>query len=260
MVLGVYWYYGFPEGLYTYNYFTFRKGLGGHADAPAELFANVRMSDADVIVTELKALLAQYPLAFIYIYKSANDLQIATGGYSMHDYDFELALKMDAILERHAARSVGALDLKNAELIRLCNDKEPDAARLTKKYFQLVASSLKNKNAETAMIRFDCHVQEDKKEDFFAAIKSVAETANLHVVFYLEKQYNDYHNLMLFFTNGRQGVALGLKQQVDVFAFEDAMDAVIHAFGIQFGHAGGWDYYPKGEYKVLKIVDAEFIL
>ncbi len=260
MILGVYWYYGFPEGLYTYNYFTFRKGLGGHADAPAELLANVRVTDPDVIVTELKALVAQYPLAFIFIYRSGNDLQIGTGGYSIHDYDFELALKIEDILKRCGGASIEGLNLKKSELIRLSNENESDAVRLTKKHFSIVYSSPKKSNAETAMIRFDCHVQEDQKEGFLAAIKSVAATANLHVVFYLEKQYNECYNLMLFFTNGRQGVGLARKQQVDVAAFEDGMDVVIHTFAIQTGHAGGWDYYPKGEYKVLKIVDAEFIL
>ena len=110
------------------------------------------------------------------------------------------------------------------------------------------------------MIRFDCNVHEDKKDEFLQAIQPVAEKAHIQVVFYLEKKCEDRYNLMLFFTNGRQGVGLNPVQHVDIATFENDMDVLIDSYDSKIGHIGGWDYYPKGEYAVLNIVDSEFIL
>jgi hypothetical protein len=260
MILGVYWYYGFPENLYSYKYFTFRKGLGGHADAPAELLANVCVADADDIIAELKMLADQYPHAFVFAYRSGNDLQIGTGSYAMHDYEFELALKMEQILNKHAAISIPMLNLKDTQIIRLSTHTNPNMDRISKKYFYLVSSSLKKSNAETSMIRFDCNVHEEKKDAFLQAIQSVAENAHIDVVFYLEKKCAERYNLMLFFTNGRQGLGLNPKQHIAIGAFESGMDALMNPYDIQIGHVGGWDYYPQGMHVALKIVDADFIL
>ncbi len=42
MLLGVYRYYGFSKSLYHFDFFTFRPGLGGYTDGPAELMATVQ--------------------------------------------------------------------------------------------------------------------------------------------------------------------------------------------------------------------------
>ena len=66
---------------------------------------------------------------------------------------------------------------------------------------------------------------------------------------------------MLFFTNGRQGVGLKPKQEVDITAFENSMDLLIKKHAVELGFIGGFDEnYPKGNSIALKIVDAEFII
>ena len=260
MILGVYWYFDFPYELYSYEFFTFRKGLGGHADAPAELEVIVETDDADEIIEALRKLVKQHIDAFVFIYKSGNYLQIGTGGYNMHDYEFELALKIEEILKNKHAKKVVHDSLKDAELIRLFNEKNnrlwPD-----KKYFSLVGSSLMKHNAETSCFRFDCNVSEDKKHDFLKEILTVTAAANINVVFYKEKKCGGLYNLMLFFTNGRQGIGLKPKQEADIAVFENGMKTIIQNYAVEIGFIGSFDEnYPTGEYNILKIVDAEFIL
>ncbi|ABG59627.1 hypothetical protein [Cytophaga hutchinsonii] len=260
MILGVYWYFDFPYNLYTYDYFTYRKGLGGHADAPAELEVIVETDQAANVIQALRELVDQYADAFVFIYRSGKYLQIGTGSYNMHDYDFEIALKMEVILKNMDARKVAYTSLKDAELIRLYHVKN-DHVWPTKKYFSMVASSLMKYNAETSCIRFDCNAGTNEKEDFLNEILVVTAAANIHVVFYKEKKCGDRHNLMLFFTNGRQGVGLKPKQKVDVASFEVGMEALIQKYTVKIGLIGGFDEnYPEGDFIVLKMVDAEFIL
>lgn len=260
MVLGVYWYFDFPYELYSYDFFTYRKGLGGHADAPAELAVIVETDDADGIIEELRTLVNQNVDAFIFIYKSGKFLQIGTGAYNMHDYEFEIALKTEEILKNKQAKKVEHSSLKDGELIRLFNEKS-NMVWPSKRHFGMVGSSLMKYNAETSCIRFDCNVAANKKDDFLNDILTVTEAANIHVVFYKEKQCGDRYNLMLFFTNGRQGIGLKPKQKVDIVVFENKMEVIIEKHAVEVGLIGGFDEnYPKGNSIVLKIVDAEFIL
>ncbi len=260
MILGVYWYYDFPYELYSYEFFTYRKGLGGHTDAPAELEVIVETDDPEGIIEALRELVEEYIDAFIFIYKSEKYLQIGTGGYNMHDYDFGIALKIEEILKNKQAKKVDHSSLKDAELIRLFNEKSK-MVWPSKKHFGLVGSSLKKYNAETSCIRFDCNVAADKKDNFLKDILNVTETANINVIFYKEKKCGNRYNLMLFFTNGRQGLGLKPKQRVKVEVFENGMEEIIQKHAVEIGLIGGFDEnYPTGNYIILKIVDAEFII
>lgn len=260
MVLGVYWYFDFPYELYSYDFFTYRKGLGGHADAPAQLEVIVETDDADGIIEALRQLVNQHADAFIFIYKSGKYLQIGTGGYNMHDYEFEIARKAEEILkDKQAKKSTHSLP-KDAELIRLFNGKS-NVVWPSKRYFDMVASSLMKYNAETSCIRFDCNVKANKKDDFLNEILIVTDAVNIHVVFYKEKNCGDRYNLMLFFTNGRQGIGLKPKQKVAITAFENSMALLIKKHAVELGFIGGFDEnYPTGNSIALKIVDAEFII
>lgn len=260
MILGVYWYYDFPEGLHTYEYFKFSKGLGGHADGPAELITDVEVSNPDLVIEELKALVEQHSDAFIYIYTFENLLRIGTGGYAMHDFEFELIHVVEEILKRHKVQSMVFHSVNSAELIKLSNIKTQKNTYPTKKYFMLASSSPHKYNSETTTIRFDCNVDLRSKDDFLEEVKVGVAAADIDVFFYSEKEFEGRCNLMLFFTNGRQGVGLKPKQYVDVDVFENTMDTLITKYDVQIGHVGGWDYYPIGKRVVLKIVDAEFVL
>lgn len=260
MVLGVYWYFAFPEDLYTYDYFKFSKGYGGHADNPAELITKVNVTNADTIIEELRALVDQYEGAFIFIYRMGNFLQIGTGGYHMYDFDFELALKIEQILKGNDVQLSSGNSFKVAELIKLSNVKTQKSSYPTKKYFSMASSAPHKYNAETSNIRFDCNVDVHMKDVFLEEVKLSVSSADINVVFYSQKEFEGRYNLMLFFTNGRQGLGLKPKQRVDVEVFERTMDVLIQKYAVQIGHVGGWDYYPIGERIVLRMVDEEFIL
>lgn len=260
MILGVYWYYDFPDGLHTYEYFKFSKGYGGHADNPAELVADVEVANPTLVIEELRTLVDLHPDAFMFIYTFENVLRIGTGGYAMHDFEFELIHKVEDILKRHTAQTTIFHLVNVAELIKFSNIEPIKKMYPTKKYFTLAASSPHKYNSEYLSIRFDCNVDHKTKDVFLKEVALRITPAEIDVVFYSEKEFEGRYNLMLFFTNGRQGVGLKLKQRVDVEMFEDTMDELIQKYDVQIGHVGGWDYYPIGEKIVLKIVDAEFIL
>ena len=103
MNLGVYWYFGFPEGLYNFEYLTFQKGNGGHADNPAELITNIIVQKPDDLIDKLKLLINQHKEGFLFIYRDNNRLQIVTGGYQLFDYDFLLAKEVELLLKNENA-------------------------------------------------------------------------------------------------------------------------------------------------------------
>ena len=76
MILGTYWYFGFPTGLYKFEYFEFKKGYGGHADNPAKLVATFETEYPAEIIDDLKRLIDKYSDGFLpalrCIYSSGN--------------------------------------------------------------------------------------------------------------------------------------------------------------------------------------------
>lgn len=260
MILGVYWYFGFPAGLYNYDYFRFKEGRGGIAGAPAELLADVTVENASLLLHELQELVHAFEDAFIFAYRSGKYLRIGIGSYMLHDFEFELALKVEEILKRNKALSNTTIELANAELIKLTNENATPDSYPQNSFLQVVGSPLRKYNAETAAVRSDCNVRTSEKRDFLQAIKNVAESANFHVIFYMEKDLGERCNLMLFFTNGRQGRGLIPKKKIDLNRFEEGLDSIIEEHDTSIGHIPGFDNYPSGKYKVLQIVDEEFII
>jgi hypothetical protein len=55
MILGTYWYFGFPTGLYEFEYFEFGPGYGGHADNPAELVTYIEVEFPERMIYDLKS-------------------------------------------------------------------------------------------------------------------------------------------------------------------------------------------------------------
>ena len=65
MLLGVYWYYGFPEGLYHFDFFAYRPGIGGSSGGPAELTATVQAPDPAALLAEVRTVAARYPDGYL---------------------------------------------------------------------------------------------------------------------------------------------------------------------------------------------------
>lgn len=259
MILGVYWYFGFPVGLYHFDYFTYRKGLGGHADVPAELTVDVTANDADKLVERFSLLSKQYRDAFLFIYKEDNRLTIGTGSYTLFDYDFLIAKEAEKLLAEENVTKVSAHKFIHPELIKF-RDKQEEKIYPSRQYVQIVGSSLRKSNAETLALRLDCHIRADDKEAFLNELNHVTATVGIDVLYYLESSLKDFINLMLFLTNGRQGLELSEKKKTNIGLLEKEISRLFQQYEIQKGHAGGWDNYPGGKPVVIKMTDKDFIL
>ena len=71
--------------------------------------------------------------------------------------------------------------------------------------------------------------------------------------------FNGKTNLMLFFTNGRQGLNLTNKKYTDTLSFENKIENIAKTNNVNFGHISGYDLYPQNGPKIEKIIEQEFI-
>ncbi|WP_375578525.1 hypothetical protein ABWH96_16060 [Marivirga tractuosa] len=260
MVLGVYWYFGFPEGLYSYDYFKWKPGYGGHANNPAQLETTVSCPKPEALISSLKSLIHEINQGFIYIYQNVKQLKIGTGSFNLHDFDFELMKKVELILKQHQVQLINDFSTKVIQPIKLHIKKDYSPAFPNLKLLKQVSSQMKKYNAETSLLRLDINIPLKEKNTFLNKLKKISDEENINVLFYLEKDVEESVNLMLFFGNGRQGHNFKEKQNVDAENLESKIIALSHQFGIDYQFKGSWDYYPKGDYNIVKIVDKEFII
>ncbi len=76
MILGVYWYFKFPENLYHFKFFKFFEGYGGHADNEAELVARVQVGNTENFIAKLEELKSRFKEAFLFLNINENQLII----------------------------------------------------------------------------------------------------------------------------------------------------------------------------------------
>ncbi|MEF9476611.1 hypothetical protein OWR28_01510 [Chryseobacterium sp. 1B4] len=103
MILGVYWYFGFPENLYYFRFFKFHPGYGGHADNPAELAAKVRVKNTDDLILKLEELKAGFKETYLHLNIDGNQLIINIGDHMLFDFHFQFALEIEELLIRENA-------------------------------------------------------------------------------------------------------------------------------------------------------------
>ena len=258
MILGTYWYFDFPTDLYEYNYFKFHKGLGGHVYNPAELIALVTTEHPEQLISDLEKIIRTYPESVFIISQEGNKLELSIGGFHMYDYDFLFAKEVEKIFKKHNVSSQEKLDFTNPERKRLSKETENDEDSIPqKKFIQFVGSELKKSNAENAALRIDCNLELHNKNDFIAALKTIALDEQFDIFFYKFNDFNEKTNLMLFFTNGRQGLKLTAKKRNNIVRFEAKIEQIFKQFKADFGHFGGYDCYPKGKSVIELIVDKE---
>lgn len=262
MVLGIYWYFGFPEGLYSYKYFKWKPGFGGHANNPAELETTVSCTNSEALIEALKALIQELPHGFIYIYQNNDQLKIGTGSFALHDFDFEMMTRAELILENYQVQVIDDFNTKDSNLIKLCVKKNSATVQYQDlKVLKPVSSDMKKYNAESSLLRLDVNnVLQKEKDAFLKELEKISEEENLKVLMYKECSFEGSINLMLFFGNGRQGCNFKEKQYVDAERLENKIMALNNEFDIEYQFKGGWDYYPKGDHTILKITDEEFII
>lgn len=260
MILGVYWYFGFPEGLYSFDYFKWLPGYGGHVNNPAALGCKVKAPDPDRLLQRLIMLVVEVEEGLITVYRSEDILKISIGSFQLWDYDFLLAEKVEEVLEEENVEMVVATPGRDGELIRVFNKNAKLPVYPRAAVFQLVFSERHASNAECAMLRMDCFLPAKGKAAFIAALDQVSAEENIEVLFYKECAYKGGFNLMVFFSNGRQGMNLQPLQRIAMNRLEKKVAAALHHHGGSVKHEGGWDFYPKGKDVVVRMVDEAFVL
>ena len=261
MILGTYWYFDFPTDLYKFDYFEFRKGYGGHADNPAELVATFETENQAEIIDDLKKLIDNYSDGFLFVYTENKKIKIGTGGHQLFDYDFLIIKKIETLLKRHNILLAKNDIFNNPSITRIYKETTQNKLIYPKKGFlQVVGSELKKHNAENSKLRLDCNLEIKHKDKFINEIKEVVNDENIDVLFYYDKDFQEKTNLMIFFTNGRQGLNLTSKKYTDIESFENKIENVIMRNYVNFGHISGFDLYPQKGPKIEKMIEQEFII
>jgi hypothetical protein len=262
MVLGVYWYYGFPTGLYHFDFFAFQPGLGGHADGPAELTATVHAPDPAGLLAEVRTVAARYPEGYLFARSQGPLLRLDLGDYALTDYTFHVAGELEQVLRQQRATLTTESLPTDAPLLRLAAPQDP-----TPPYsygdglFQAVSSGPGKHRAEVASMRLDCHLPQARKADFLAALDGLCQQFALDVLYYFDQAMARQVNLMVFFANGRQGVGGQPLRYTDTAALKTAVFASLAAHDGQPEHLGKYPAgYPRHGPHVVRVVDADFVL
>lgn len=106
----------------------------------------------------------------------------------------------------------------------------------------------------------DCNLSIYHKATFLADLSELSQSVNINVFYYFDCDFSDRTNLMLFFTNGRQGLNFTEKQYIDITRFEDGVEALLRKHSVQLGHERGNKLYPQNGPIAVQIVDREYVL
>jgi hypothetical protein len=262
MLLGVYWYYGFPEGLYHFDFFAFRPGIGGSSGGPAELTATVRAPDPAALLGAVQAVAARYPESYLDGYAHGPLLRLQLGDWALTDYTFYVASELENVLRQQ--RATLTTEPLPADTPRLCL-AEPHDPTPPYSYgdgtLQAVSSRPGKHRAEVALLRLDCHLPLAQQVDFLTALEALCTQFGLDVLYYYDRKLPPQANLMLFFGNGRQGVGGRPLRYTDPAAVKTAVLASLAAHGGQPGHLGAYpaDYPRRGPHR-MRMADTELVL
>ena len=261
MLLGVYWYFGFPTGLYHFDYFTFRPGLGGHADGPAELVAAVHAPHPAALLDQVRAVAARYPETWLFGRAHGSLLHLALGDYHLPDYIFHVAGELEAVLRQEQAVLTTEALPPDLPVFRFTHPQDPHAPYRYGGIFEVVGSFPRKSQAETKALRLDCHLPLTQKVSFLASLNSTCQQAGLEVLYYFDHELAKQVNLMLFFSNGRQGVGGCPLRYTDVVTLADTVARQLAAHHGRAGHLGSaLNHYPDRGPHVVRIVDKDFVL
>ncbi len=258
MVLGVYWYFGFPDGLYDFKRLNYTKGIGGRSDVDAELFVVFESEFADEIVAEIEILFEKFSDAAIFMWRDSNKIQLTVGGRQMFDYDFLAGLEVEKILEKYSVVPKKNVEWNESHFKNWHSEKRKPSTH--PEFAQIVGSPLRTFEAETLSLRIDCHIETSDKEKFISDLKNLAQDEKLSVFYYLENHMEATTNLMLFFTNGRQGLGLNPMQSTDIKSFENNFLEILEKHRAKLTHVGSLDFYPKGKPIEILMIDREFVI
>ncbi|PWN70498.1 hypothetical protein C1631_011050 [Chryseobacterium phosphatilyticum] len=257
MILGVYWYFKFPENLYHFKFFKFYEGHGGHADNDAELIAKVRINNTDHFIQKLEDLKSEFKRTFLHLSIDGNQFVISIGDHQLFDYHFQFALKIEELLIRENAKLLDQCTPFNIQLAKSYLPEREEFKKIDYHFIQIVGSDFKKNNAEVLSIRIDCNLPLISKKDFLRNLASICKEENIKVFHYNDYDFKDQCNLMLFFTNGRQ--CKDSIQTIDINSFGNKVRHLTQKYTLHFGHFGGMKYYPLNGPYIELVEDENYI-
>ncbi|MDQ1855194.1 hypothetical protein [Chryseobacterium sp. WLY505] len=258
MILGVYWYFKFPDQLYDFQFFKFYPGYGGHADNPAELAARIQVENTDDFIHKLEALKSDFKKTYLYLNIDGNQIIINIGDYMLFDFHFQFAKEVEELLIRESAVLLDASHPFTIQSSKSYPPERQEFKTIEYRFIQMVGSDFKKSNAENYAARIDCNLPLHHKKELIDDLTRICREENLHAFYYNDFDYKDHCNLMLFFTNGRQKKEA--IQKVDINSFGNKVRQLTQKFPLHFGHFGSFKEYPlQGPHAVL-IADEEYIL
>ncbi|NIF04390.1 hypothetical protein F3J23_02955 [Chryseobacterium sp. Tr-659] len=259
MILGVYWYYKFPENLYDFQFFKFFRGYGGHANNPAELETKVQLENPEDFIKKLEDLKTQFPKTYLHLKISGSQLIITTGDFMLFDYHFQFAIEIEKLLSRENAV---LLDIQAPIDVLSSKNYRPEQEKfenIEHRFIQMASSDFKENNAENFSIRIDCNLPLADKNDLINDLVHICNEENLNVFYYNDSDFKDHCNLMLFFTNGRQ--KKDAIQNVHINSFGSKVRHLTEKFPLlHFGHLEGLQHYPLNGPHINIITDEEYII
>ncbi|SHM96132.1 hypothetical protein SAMN05444360_12353 [Chryseobacterium carnipullorum] len=256
MILGVYWYFKFPENLYRFQFFTFINGMGGHADNLAGLEARVLVKQPENLLKKLEELHLRFKRIYLDLKINGNQLLISTGDYTLFDEHFQFVSEIEQLLIlSHAHLTETPFEATSTRNFR---PENKPYETIQHRFIQIIGSDFKKDNAENLSIRIDCNLPLSCKKDLINHLTLLCHEENIHVFYYYEKDFKSQCNLMLIFSNGRQ--MENAIQNVHIHSFGNKILQLTQKYPLHFGHFGGMDYYPLDGPFVQLIKDEEYIL
>ena len=258
MILGVYWYFKFPDHLYDFQFFKFYPGLGGHADTPAELSARIQVENTDDFVHQLESLKSGFKRTYLHLNIDENQIVINIGDYMLFDFHFQFALEIENLLIRENALSVGFSIPFTIQSTKIFAPEREEFKNIEHRFIQMVGSDFKKSNAENYAARIDCNLPLPYKQRLIDDLVSICREENIHVFYYNDFDCKDHCNLTLFFTNGRQ--RKDSFQKVDINSFGSKVRQLTQKCPLHFGHFGSFKEYPLLGPHIELMVDGEYII
>lgn len=258
MILGINWYREFPEGLYTFEFFKFKRSPGGMADHPPELVTSVSVADSNKLKSELLNLLEKHNQTSIFFKQNGNNALIEISWYHLYDYDFLFALEVEKLLRQENAKQV-EVSYKESELQKLGNfDFHQKHYYPKSNYLKIVHAGPKYRNACLNFISATCNMSSNKVESFIKEVKLLANECGIFSFYYSEKSIESKSNLVLYLTNGRQGIDLIKMTVVDIKRFEMGFERLAELYKVEEGIIGNWENHPSGIKEIVCIDDKEY--
>lgn len=256
MILGVYWYFKFPENLYRFQFFKFFKGFGGHANNLAELEARISVDHPENLIRKLEELHPRFKRMYLSIKINENKLLISTGDYTLFDEHFQFVSEIEKLLILANAHVIDTpFEVQSS---RNLSPENVTYETVEHRFMQITGSDFRKNNAENISVRIDCNLPTIHKENLINDLIRICTEQNIHVFYYYDCDFKEHSNLMLFFSNGRQ--MEHAVQHVDINAFGSKIRQLEQKYPLHFGIFGGMEYYPRNGPNIELITDKDYIL